>query len=528
MRKYKIIDLFAGAGGLSLGFLSTKRFTITLAVEINKYMKETYIANHQNVSMESDIIDVVKNIDRIKKDFKDVDIVVGGPPCQGFSNANRQKSSLISNNNQLVKEYVKFIEAIKPKVFVFENVKSIKSLKHKFFVEKDDLDLINRLDLKTKVEEVDIGINNTLTALIVDFLNRNGINDLSGFLLKKDIYVELNSIIKNENKAKEKLVKLNKIIANWDTFHDNYYVDEYRNQWNLIKENFENNKQEECLKGIKTIIEAQKVLNKFNEIFVHNINLLGFYIKNENITIKIQTYNVFDFLLESFRKAGYKFNSGILNAVNFGVPQTRERLIIIGVRNDIIANSNKEVELPVELVEKQEEYTTIFNSISDLELIEPDKIVSEVGKAKKNTDVKCPSIYSDFVFDSEVIYNHVNTSTREVALKRFEILSEGQNFHDLNKEQQNTYADPSRTQNTIYQRLKYNTQCGTVVNVRKSMWIHPKINRAVSIREAARLQSFPDSYIFKGTKDAQYQQVGNAVPPLLGKAIANKVLELLE
>ena len=83
--------------------------------------------------------------------------------------------------------------------------------------------------MKTKVEEVDIGINNTLTALIVDFLNRNGINDLSGFLLKKDIYVELNSIIKNENKAKEKLVKLNKIIANWDTFHDNYYVDEYRN-----------------------------------------------------------------------------------------------------------------------------------------------------------------------------------------------------------------------------------------------------------------------------------------------------------
>jgi len=116
---------------------------------------------------------------------------------------------------------------------------------------------------------------------------------------------------------------------------------------------------------------------------VHNINLLVFYIKNENITIKIQTYNVFDFLLESFRKAGYKFNSGILNAVNFGVPQTRERLIIIGVRNDIIANSNKEVELSVKLVEKQEEYTTIFNSISDLELIEPDKIVSEVGKAKK-------------------------------------------------------------------------------------------------------------------------------------------------
>jgi len=60
------------------------------------------------------------------------------------------------------------------------------------------------------------------------------------------------------------------------------------------------------------------------------------------------------------------------------------------------------------------------------------------------------------------------------------------------------------------------------------MWIHPKVDRALSIREAARLQSFPHSYIFKGTKDAQYQQVGNAVPPLLGKAIAEAVLEVLE
>ena len=59
------------------------------------------------------------------------------------------------------------------------------------------------------------------------------------------------------------------------------------------------------------------------------------------------------------------------------------------------------------------------------------------------------------------------------------------------------------------------------------MWIHPTLDRAVSIREAARLQTFPDSYVFCGTKDAQYQQIGNAVPPILGRAIAEKILELL-
>ena len=67
----------------------------------------------------------------------------------------------------------------------------------------------------------------------------------------------------------------------------------------------------------------------------------------------------------------------------------------------------------------------------------------------------------------------------------------------------------------------------TVVNVRKSMWIHPKFNRAVSAREAARLQSFPDDYIFYGTKDSVYQQIGNAVPPVLGRAVAEVVLDLL-
>ena len=61
-----------------------------------------------------------------------------------------------------------------------------------------------------------------------------------------------------------------------------------------------------------------------------------------------------------------------------------------------------------------------------------------------------------------------------------------------------------------------------------SMWIHPEHNRAVSIREAARLQTFPDSFRFEGTKDSQYQQVGNAVPPILAEAIAEKLAELLD
>ena len=92
---------------------------------------------------------------------------------------------------------------------------------------------------------------------------------------------------------------------------------------------------------------------------------------------------------------------------------------------------------------------------------------------------------------------------------------------------ENTYTNVERTQNTVYLRLKYDEPSGTVINVRKSMWIHPELNRAVSIREAARLQTFPDSFRFYGPKDAEYQQVGNAVPPMLAQIIAKKIFHYI-
>lgn len=119
------------------------------------------------------------------------------------------------------------------------------------------------------------------------------------------------------------------------------------------------------------------------------------------------------------------------------------------------------------------------------------------------------------------------TATTALSLERFEQIEPGKNFHSLPDELKSQYENPSRTQNTVYRRLDPNMPSETVVNVRKSMWIHPKFNRAVSAREAARLQSFPDDYIFYGTKDSVYQQIGNAVPPVLGRAVAEVVLDLL-
>ena len=121
------------------------------------------------------------------------------------------------------------------------------------------------------------------------------------------------------------------------------------------------------------------------------------------------------------------------------------------------------------------------------------------------------------------ISNHIVPRSRDKAKARFTALKEGENFHNLDNGLKDNYAVPD----SIYLRLDRNRPSGTVINVRKSMWIHPTIDRAISVREAARLQSFPDRFVFKGTKDAQYQQVGNAVPPLMAKGIAETLLKYL-
>lgn len=130
--------------------------------------------------------------------------------------------------------------------------------------------------------------------------------------------------------------------------------------------------------------------------------------------------------------------------------------------------------------------------------------------------------------NSAVLRNHIITKTTDTAMERFRALKQGENFHSLKESlKTNTYTDATRTQNTIYLRLNYDEPSGTVVNVRKSMWIHPTLDRAISVREAARLQTFPDSFVFCGSKDKQYQQVGNAVPPIMAKSIAKKLAQIL-
>ena len=123
----KTIDLFSGAGGLSLGFQQTGEFQIIVATEINKAARETYKANIASNVTNFVFINDIKGYDfsTLSGQVGGIDIVIGGPPCQGFSNANRQKNHVINMNNSLVKEYFRAIKELKPIAFVMENVRCV-------------------------------------------------------------------------------------------------------------------------------------------------------------------------------------------------------------------------------------------------------------------------------------------------------------------------------------------------------------------------------------------------------------------
>ena len=126
----KTIDLFAGAGGLSYGFEATRRFQMVAAAENNPNAQNTYLLNHKHKDIK--MINDVRGFDfkKLANDLNGIDIVIGGPPCQGFSNANRQKNHIISMNNSLVKEYFRAGREIMPMAFVMENVSMLSSETH--------------------------------------------------------------------------------------------------------------------------------------------------------------------------------------------------------------------------------------------------------------------------------------------------------------------------------------------------------------------------------------------------------------
>ncbi len=170
----KYIDLFSGAGGLSYGFHQTGRFELLCAVEKNPSAQNTFKTNlaTDDTTLYDDILDFPYNDFKNELNGEELDLIIGGPPCQGFSNANRQKNSLINGNNQLVKEYVKAIETLKPRSFVLENVKTFNSDKHYFFVVDGEHESLREHGITIQKKLISICDSTLDTKLILSLLKK--------------------------------------------------------------------------------------------------------------------------------------------------------------------------------------------------------------------------------------------------------------------------------------------------------------------------------------------------------------------
>lgn len=527
---YKVVDLFAGAGGLSLGFMQTQKYDIKVAFENSPYMQDTYRLNHPGVEVQGDVC--TADYDAIKKKYGEIDVVIGGPPCQGFSNANRQKNHAISQNNMLVKQYIRAILELKPKAFVMENVSMLKSDVHRFYMEESDIETVKRCGIPVK--------STPLHLLDAEYVFDGALEivkdqqKIQQYLWPEQHYFELNVIYKaakNLDKMKSALEKHKKKLCAAATDYakssDNNHISRVSaDAFQAVLNYYSGVLDASALKSkIEPAIMIQRMLSKAQEIYENHI-VVDAYTVEDGIAAVIRSFAVYDYLEKVLQapENDYVLDKGVLCAADYGAPQKRMRFVVIGIKRSI----SSKVALPKGRFDA-DEYRTVRDAISDLEEVTP---VFDLEDDKDGIRIERKENLNELASalrNAEVLRNHIVTKTTDIAMERFRALKQGQNFHALDESlKMNTYTDAARTQNTIYLRLNYDEPSGTVVNVRKSMWIHPTLDRAISVREAARLQTFPDSFVFCGSKDKQYQQVGNAVPPIMAKSIAKKLAKILK
>ena len=363
----KIIDLFSGCGGFSVGF-EKAGFKVSKAVEFDADIAAIYSLNHSKTQLFVDDIGKINNESNFR--LGEVDVIIGGPPCQGFSMAGariRQNSFVDDPRNYLFKQYLKVVQIVKPKVFIIENVKGI--------------------------------------------LSMNG----------GDIFKEIIKVFSDSK---------------------NFGGDKYYLHYKIVK------------------------------------------------------------------------------GIEFGIPQKRERVIIIGSKNkdydfeSCLEKAKKEV---AKLYPDFYKKVTVRDAIGNLPNPTDDGVV---------LNPKPVTEYQKFLAcKQETITNHNKYALTQKALKRISQIKPGENFTALNEEIHSVHSGS-------YGRLEWEGVAPTITTrfdtPSGGQFTHPKDNRMITPREAARIQSFPDDFVFKGTKSIVCKTIGNAVPPKIAFTFAYVVMELMK
>lgn len=264
-------------------------------------------------------------------------------------------------------------------------------------------------------------------------------------------------------------------------------------------------------------IRGRRIDNAINWLFLEYLRIVRLWqpdwVVIENVKGLIDTKK--GFFLKRIKyelsNSGYTISQWVLNSADFGVPQKRNRLFIIGSLH------RKTLEKPKPTIIK---HITVKEAISDL----PDL---ENGASENIKPYKCEakSQYARKMRGNiSHCANHLVTQNASIVIERYKYIPQGGNWENIPDELMNNYKNKNNCHTKIYYRLKEDEPSVVLGNYRKNMLIHPTQDRGLSVREAARLQSFPDSFNFFGSIGFQQQQVANAVPPLLAKAVFLSIL----
>lgn len=235
-----------------------------------------------------------------------------------------------------------------------------------------------------------------------------------------------------------------------------------------------------------------------------------------------------------FETAGYTLEVFTLNAAEFGVPQSRMRVFFIGLRNDIPYDKGA---IEPKGFTFGNDQITIEQAIMDLP-----QIKASEGTEEQEYTMEPQNDFQRYARNgSEKVYNHIAMRHTKRLIERFEQIGFGQSVADVAAEhQQRQRGDATKVSGKVYSQNNMrpfpDKPSPTIPASFQSNFVHPFINRNYTAREGARLQSFPDTYIFCGKRTtmsweknlSQYQQIGNAVPPLLAKAIGKTIIEYLK
>ena len=249
--------------------------------------------------------------------------------------------------------------------------------------------------------------------------------------------------------------------------------------------------------------------------------------------------NKIDEILSDIREylgTDYDVYYDVFNAKNFGVPQSRERLILIGNRLGI---SSKQIINDIHNREKTLPRYTLFDAISDLPSLSPNRIKNnnkieclETGYTSVEYDYSTTAFYCFLNGKRKIsaLYNHKNRYNNDRDIEIFSRLPQGANsLHESIKDIM-PYKSRSGIFKDKYYKLRYDDVCKTITSHMKydcNMYIHPTQARGLSPREAARIQTFPDDFVFYGPQNSWYKQIGNAVPVKFAQIIGEEIIKHL-